>query len=73
VAVGKDGNTQIDEETGLPVRDYTGYLKALETVAKLDEQLARRFGINAPEKKEITLSGSVRYEIAGIDPESDLT
>lgn len=76
VAVGKDGSTQyetLDDGTEVAVRDYGGYLKALETVAKLDEQLARRFGINAPEKKEITLTGTVRYEISGVDPEADLT
>lgn len=81
IFVGKDGNVAYEPRTqeeidagvpAVPVRDYSGYLRALETAARMDEMMAKRFGVNAPEKKEVDLKGSVRYEVAGIDP-SDLT
>jgi hypothetical protein len=52
------------------VRDYSGRLNALKTAAMIDAQMAKRFGLDAPEKRE--LSGQVRYEIVGVD-DDDLT
>lgn len=73
VFVGKDGDVAIDPETGEPVRDLTGYLRALETAAKMDEYMAKRFGLNAPDKREVEVKGTVRYEVAGVDVAGDLT
>src|SRR5258707_812315 len=81
VAVGKDGNILYEPcETHEPgeacscgrvvVRDYSGRLNALKTAAMIDAQMAKRFGLDAPEKRE--LSGQVRYEIVGVD-DDDLT
>jgi len=82
VAVGKDGNIlyepcgthgpydpECDCERAV-VRDYSGRLNALKTAAMIDAQMAKRFGLDAPEKRE--LSGQVRYEIVGVD-DDDLT
>lgn len=85
VAVGKDGNILYEpcethgpgqDEEGpcsckrIVVRDYSGRLNALKTAAMIDAQMAKRFGLDAPEKRE--LSGQVRYEIVGVD-DDDLT
>jgi hypothetical protein len=83
VAVGKDGNILYEpcETHGqddpcnadcrrVVVRDYSGRLNALKTAAMIDAQMAKRFGLDAPEKRE--LSGQVRYEIVGVD-DDDLT
>jgi len=64
VAVGKDGNILHDPDTGAVVRDYGGRLRALETAAKMDAQIAKRFGLDAPEKHEVT--AKVNYEIVGV-------
>lgn len=73
VTAGKDGDVVEDPETGAAVRDYSGYLAAMTLAAKMDAELARRFGVNAPEKRELDVKGTVKYEIAGVDPEGDLT
>lgn len=69
VAVGKDG-VKLYEDDGTPVRDYSGYLKALAEVRLTDAQIAKRMGLDAPDRLEATQT--VRYEIAGVDTQ-DLT
>lgn len=64
VAVGKDG-VKLYEDDGTPVRDYSGYLKALAEVRLTDAQIAKRMGLDAPDRLETTQT--VRYEIAGLD------
>lgn len=73
VAVGKDGRPLIEPGTGdgpdnpaVYVRDYSGYLKALAEIRATDAQIAKRMGLDAPERLEATQT--VRYEIAGLDP-----
>jgi len=67
VAVGKDGIVLRDPETGEVVRDHSGRLRALETAAKMDAETRKLMGLDAAGRMEI--SGSVRYELVGIDPE----
>lgn len=67
VVVGKDGD--ILYENGEIVRDYSGRLRAMETAAKMDVERRKLMGLDAAQKSEV--SGSVRYEMIGID-ESDL-
>lgn len=64
VAVGKDGN-KLYEDDGTPVRDYSGYLKALAEVRLTDAQIAKRMGLDAPDRLET--SQTVRYVIEGVD------
>lgn len=76
VTVGKDGVILRDPEVvgddGLPavVRDYAAALKALADAVRTDEALAKRFGLDAATKAEV--SQTVRYEVVGIATE-DLT
>lgn len=65
VAVGKDGATQYDPETGEVVRDYSGRLRAMETAAKFDAETRKLMGLDAATKTEV--GGSVRYEVVGVD------
>lgn len=65
VAVGKDGETQIDPETGEVVRDYSLRLNALKAALAADDVMAKRLGLDAATKTEV--SGQVRYEIVGVD------
>ena len=65
VAVGKDGN-KLYEDDGTPVRDYSGYLKALAEVRATDQVIAKRFGLDAPDKVETM--ATVKYQIEGFDP-----
>lgn len=73
VAVGKDGRPLIEPGTGdgpdnpaVYVRDYSGYLKALAEVRATDAQIAKRMGLDAPDRLETTQT--VKYVIEGIDP-----
>jgi hypothetical protein len=80
VVVGKDGNilydTVTDPETGetheVVVRDYSARMKALAEARATDAEIAKRFGLSAPDKQDVNLNATVRYEIAGVD-EGDLT
>lgn len=69
VAVGKDGEILYDPDTGAVVRDFSGRLRALETAMKVDAQVAKRFGLDAPDKVQV--SGEMKYEIVGV-PMEDL-
>lgn len=65
VAVGKDGLPMQDPDSGNYVRDYSGYMKALAEVRLTDAQIAKRMGLDAPDRLEAT--HSVRYVIEGVD------
>lgn len=65
VTAGKDGMVVTDPETGQIVRDYSGALAALETARKADLEIRKLHGLDAAAKMEV--SGSVRYEVAGVD------
>lgn len=70
VTAGKDGSVVYDPETQQVVRDYTLALNSLTLALKADEQRRKLLGADAASKTEVT--GSVRYEVVGIDTE-DLT
>ena len=70
VTAGKDGIVLVDPETKEVVRDYALQLAALAGLRATDAELAKRMGLNAPDKAVVQTS--VRYEIAGLSPE-DLT
>lgn len=64
VFVGKDGAIAYDEN-GNVVRDYALRLQALEAARKADVDIRKLHGLDAASKVEH--SGSVRYEVAGVD------
>jgi len=66
VFVGKDGSIAYDDNGEL-VRDYTGRLRAIETAAKMGEHTRKLMGVDSAIKAEI--SGAIKYEIVGVDPE----
>jgi hypothetical protein len=66
VFVGKDGAIAYDEN-GQVVRDHSGRLAALKMAMDADNVIAKRLGLDAAQK--IEQSGSVRYEIVGVDTE----
>jgi predicted DNA-binding protein (UPF0251 family) len=65
VTAGKDGDLVVDPGTGEYVRDYSLRLAALETARKADLEIRKLMGADAATKTEV--SGSVRYEVAGVD------
>ena len=67
VAVGKDGEILVDPDTGQVVRDYALRDRALKTALAADDVMAKRLGLDAATKTEV--SGQVRYEIAGVNME----
>lgn len=67
VFVGKDGSIAYDE-AGNVVRDYALRLSALETARKADLEIRKLHGLDAATKTEV--SGTVRYEVAGVDVEA---
>jgi transcriptional regulator with XRE-family HTH domain len=68
VTAGKDGSVVYDPENGGVVRDYGGRIAALKLAREADEQLRKLLGLDAAQKVEST--ATVRYEIAGINPEA---
>lgn len=64
VFVGKDGSIAYDEN-GNVVRDYSMRINALKTALQADDVMAKRLGLDAAQKTEV--SGQVRYEIVGVD------
>jgi len=67
VFVGKDGDMAYDVD-GKPVRDYALRIQALETARKASLERRKLLGLDAATKTEVT--GSVRYEVAGVDIEA---
>lgn len=70
VTAGKDGDLVLDPKTGEHVRDYQGRIMALRLALAAGEDLRKLMGADAATKTEVT--GSVRYEVVGVNPE-DLT
>lgn len=66
VFVGKDGDVARDPENdNAVVRDYSLRLAAREAARKADVELRKLMGLDAATK--IEQSGTVRYEVAGVD------
>jgi len=65
VTAGKDGEIVYDPETGKPVRNYTLRIAARKLALEAGEHIRKLYGLDAPSK--IEQSGSVRYEVAGVD------
>ena len=70
VTAGKDGTVVYDPESGDVVRDYALRGTALNLVIKAEAELRKLLGLDAATKVET--SGTVRYEMVGVDP-ADLT
>lgn len=70
VAVGKDGAILYepghDGEHGFEVRDYGGVVTVLKEIRATDDAIAKRWGLNAPDRVESTIKGNVRYEIVDV-------
>lgn len=66
IFVGKDGSIAYDDD-GEVVRDYSGRLRAIETASKMEEHTRKLMGLDSALKSEV--SGSIKYEIVGVDPE----
>ena len=67
VTAGKDGVVLYDPETNEVVRDYGGVLKALSDAVRTDDAMAKRWGLDAPQKAEVATT--VRYEVEGLKAE----
>jgi hypothetical protein len=65
VTAGKYGDVVRDPETGSPVWDHGGRLRALETALGVRKRMADLLGLNAPAK--VQSDGTVRYVIEGVD------
>jgi MoxR-like ATPase len=65
---GKDGDVLYDPVTNELVRDHSGRVAALLAAIRVDESIRKRMGADAPTKVETT--GSVKYELVGVDPET---
>lgn len=65
ITAGKDGDLVVDPTSGEYVRDYSLRLAALETARKADVEIRKLMGADAATKVE--QSGTIRYEVAGVD------
>jgi hypothetical protein len=66
VFVGKDGDLARDPENGnAVVRDYAGRVAAHKLALDADKELRKLMGLDSATK--IEQSGTVRYEVAGVD------
>jgi hypothetical protein len=68
VFVGKDGDVAYDPEDGAVVRDFGTRMAALKLALHADGERRKLMGLDAATKTEV--SGTVRYEIAGVDVEA---
>lgn len=68
VTAGQHGDVLIDPDTGETVRDYSLRINALKEAHRLILSKNKMLGLDAP--SEVKTSGSVRYEIVGVDPEA---
>lgn len=69
VTVGKDGTIlREQDESGEwhVVRDYSGLRDILREIRATDNDIAKRWGLNAPDRVEATVKGSIRYEIVDV-------
>ncbi len=67
VTAGKDGDVVYDPESETVVRDYSGRVAAIKELNATTAHIRKLLGIDAAEKHEVT--GAVRYELVGVDPE----
>ncbi len=65
VTAGKDGDLVLDPTSGEYVRDYSLRVAALKEARAADAEIRKLLGADAATKTEVT--GSVRYEVAGVD------
>lgn len=65
VTAGKDGDVVYDPEGNVIVRDYSGRIAALKLASDADREIRKLHGLDAAQK--VAVSGSVRYEVAGVD------
>lgn len=65
VTSGKDGDIVRDPEDNTVVRDYSGRVAARKLALEADREIRKLLGLDAATK--IEQSGSVRYEVAGVD------
>lgn len=68
ITAGKDGDLVIDPASGEYVRDYSLRLAALKEARSAGAEIRKLYGLDAATKTEVT--GSVRYEVAGVDLEA---
>ena len=61
------GRIIFDERTGDPVIDDGPRLAALRELRQIRESYRRLHGLDA--EKKVSLSGGVRYEVVGVDPD----
>jgi transcriptional regulator with XRE-family HTH domain len=69
VTVGKDGTILYEvgpDGRERMVRDYSGIRAVLADIRATDNDIAKRWGLNAPDRLETTMKGSVRYEIVDV-------
>ena len=64
--VSNSGKIVYDED-GVPLRDDGPRLAAAKAIAQFDTERRKLLGLDAPAKQEI--SGGVKYELIGVDPE----
>ncbi len=73
VTAGKDGDIvrdptrTEDDPQGAVVRDYGGRLQAMSLAVQTSAHMRKLMGLDAPTRTEVT--GGVRHELVGIDPE----
>jgi hypothetical protein len=67
VTAGQLGEILLDED-GEIVRDYSLRLRAIDQAHKLNQTFAKRLGLDAPTETKVT--GSMLYEVVGLDPEA---
>lgn len=65
-----EGRPVIAEGVGAPLLDDSPVLAAIDRLVRISESIRKLKGLDAPTKVETT--GTVRYEIVGVDPQ-DLT
>jgi Sigma-70, region 4 len=65
VTAGKDGDVLYDPDGHVIVRDYSGRIAALKLASDADKEIRKLHGLDAAQK--VAVSGSVRYEVAGVD------
>lgn len=58
VFVGKDGDVAIDPDSGQPVRDHGGRLRALESALKVNESVRRLLGLDATKGLDVNVTGA---------------
>lgn len=66
ITAGKDGDVVYDPEDNSVARDYGGRIAAMRLALEADKEIRKLLGADAASKTETT--GTLRYEIVGVDP-----